>query len=151
MQFTIKNVLAMRKLGGVIARSSMSGTIFYLQGPLGTGKTTFVHGFIKKIGYQGQVKSPTFNLLEIYQVDKQIICHFDLYRLKQPEELVYIGVTDYFNKKNVCLIEWPENGGRFLPAQDLLCCFDFAKKSSVRVVQMIPNSPLGENILKQVN
>ena len=93
-----------------------------------------------KTGYKGYVKSPTFNLFEIYQVKNQIICHFDLYRLKYPEELVYIGIADYFNGKNHCLIEWPENGKGFLPAEDLLCYFDFAKNGNGRIVKIIPNS-----------
>lgn len=150
MQFTIKTALAMRKLGAVLANSCVPGAIIYLQGPLGAGKTTLVRGFLKKLGFKGHVKSPTFNLFEIYQVKDQVICHFDLYRLQQPEELIYIGIADYFNKTNICLLEWPENGKGFLPSEDLLCCFDFAKHGGGRVVKIISNSSIGERIIKKI-
>jgi len=151
VQIVVKNALAMRKLGGNVAESSMPGAVIYLRGQLGVGKTTFVRGFLKKLGYKGIIKSPTFNLFEIYQIDNQIICHVDLYRLKHPEELVYIGIIDYFNKKNIWLIEWPENGQGFLPAQDLLCCFDFTNKGINRVVEISSNSLIGNNIVDEIN
>lgn len=150
MQFTIKTALAMRKLGGVIADLCVPGSVIYLQGELGAGKTTLVRGFLRKLGYKGHVRSPTFNLFEIYQIKNQTICHFDLYRLKQPEELVYIGAIDYFNERNICLIEWPEHGKGFLPPADLLCDFDFAK-SGGRVVKIISYSLRGEDIIKKIS
>ncbi|MDR1012556.1 MAG: tRNA (adenosine(37)-N6)-threonylcarbamoyltransferase complex ATPase subunit type 1 TsaE [Coxiellaceae bacterium] len=146
----IKNALAMRRLGGMVARQCTRGIVIYLQGSLGVGKTTFVRGFLKKLKYTGRVNSPTFSLLEIYQINDQVVCHFDLYRLKQPEELLYIGISDFFNEKNICLVEWPDKGKGFLPIQDLFCRFNFVKKCGLRMVQVIPNSISGEDIVKQL-
>lgn len=151
MQFVIKSALAMQKLGGAIAKSCSPGAIIYLQGQLGTGKTTLVRGFLKKLGYKDKVRSPTFNLFEIYQIKDQIICHLDLYRLQHPEELLYVGIVDYFNKKNICLIEWPENGKGFLPPQDLFCSFDFGTKDKERIVKIVSNSSLGQSIVKKID
>ncbi len=147
MQRTIKTATAMRKLGGSLARVCASGSIIYLQGDLGAGKTTFVRGFLRGLGYLRKVSSPTFNLFEIYQVKDQIICHFDLYRLKHPEELAYIGIADYFTGKNICLIEWPEYGKGFLQREDLLCKFDFLPKGGGRMVEISAISPKGRKMV----
>jgi len=149
MKFTITTATAMRRLGGSLARICKPGCIIYLKGELGAGKTTFVRGFLRALGYSHHVRSPTFNLFEVYEIKKQIICHFDLYRLKQPEELVYIGVADYFNKKNICLIEWPERGKKFLQEEDLLCDFNFVTKDNGRVVEIIAVSSMGKDIVEQ--
>ncbi len=150
MQLTIKTAVAMRKLGGSLAHVCEPGTVIYLQGELGAGKTTFVRGFLRGLGYSRHVRSPTFNLFEIYQVKEQIICHFDLYRLKHPEELAYIGAADYFNGKNICLIEWPELGKGFLPGEDLLYGFDFLTKDKGRFVEILAGSSLGKKIVEKI-
>ncbi|MBU0744304.1 MAG: tRNA (adenosine(37)-N6)-threonylcarbamoyltransferase complex ATPase subunit type 1 TsaE [Gammaproteobacteria bacterium] len=150
MQIKIKTALAMRRLGGVIASSCVPGSVVYLQGELGAGKTTLVRGFLRRIGYKGHVRSPTFNLFETYQVKGQTICHFDLYRLIKPEELVYVGVVDYFNEENICLIEWPDHGKGFLPEADLFCSFDFVTKGQARVVEISATSSKGEMMVEKI-
>ncbi len=103
--------------------------ILLLSGDLGTGKTTFARSFIHASGFDGVVKSPTYTLVEPYPVSNQRICyHFDLYRLGEPEELEFIGVRDYFNETDVCLIEWPEKAAGFLPPADWKCEFEYLKK-----------------------
>ncbi len=146
----ITSAAAMRKLGGGLARVVLPGTVIYLRGELGVGKTTFVRGFLRGLGYLRHVRSPSFNLFEIYQVKNQIFCHFDLYRLKHPEELVYIGIADYFNEKNICLIEWPEHGKEYLPAEDLCCSFKFLPQSQDRILEIKAASAKGKNIIKQL-
>lgn len=95
-----------------------SVTIF-LNGNLGAGKTTLVRGILHGLGYQYAVKSPTYNLVEIYKISKLYLYHFDFYRFNDPYEWEDAGFRDYFNANSVCLVEWPEKAAGLLPAADL--------------------------------
>lgn len=93
----------------------------YLEGPLGAGKTTFVRGFLRGLGYEGVVKSPTYTLVEMYELNEFVFLHADLYRIKDPIELENMGFRDYFNVNTVALIEWASHAQGWLPAPDILC------------------------------
>jgi tRNA threonylcarbamoyladenosine biosynthesis protein TsaE len=108
--------------------------IIYLQGELGAGKTTLTRGFLRALGYQGPVRSPTFTLIESYEINGQKIFHVDLYRLHDPEEIEFIGLRDYFTGDVIGLIEWPERAAGLLPAPDLVC--ELAIRDTGRVAQL---------------
>lgn len=97
------------------AANLKTGAIVALTGDLGAGKTFLCREIIKYFcGNNTKVTSPTFNLLQTYQTYDFIIYHFDLYRLKSPEEIYELGLEEALNN-NICLIEWPEIITHILP------------------------------------
>jgi tRNA threonylcarbamoyladenosine biosynthesis protein TsaE len=100
---------------------------------------------LNALGHQGRVKSPTYALVEPYELDQVTVFHFDLYRLGNPEELEYIGLRDYFEvpggtRRHICLIEWPERAGRLLPEPDLR--ISLRAEACERVAQLDAEPPL---------
>lgn len=118
---------AMEVLGAAFSSSLKAGAVVYLEGDLGMGKTTLVRGALRGLGHEGAVKSPTYTLVEPYEVSGLEAYHFDLYRLSDPEELEYMGVRDYFSETSLCFIEWAEMGIGVLPEADLLVSLNLIK------------------------
>ena len=107
------------------------GDIFALKGDLGAGKTSFARAFIRARGGGEEVPSPTFTLVQVYEVAEAAIWHFDLYRLKSPEEAWELGVEDAFSQ-GISLIEWPERLGALLPRRRLEITFLFGERPEAR-------------------
>jgi tRNA threonylcarbamoyladenosine biosynthesis protein TsaE len=105
-------------LGQRIARCLRPGMVLYLAGDLGAGKTTLARGILRGLGFQGRVKSPTFSLVEVYEISSLYLYHFDFYRFTNIEEWRDAGLREYFNPATVCLVEWPEKAAG-LPGADL--------------------------------
>jgi tRNA threonylcarbamoyladenosine biosynthesis protein TsaE len=124
-------------LAARLAQRSRQGDVIGLQGPLGSGKTTFARAFIRAYGGGSEeVPSPTFALVEVYSfADKPPVWHFDLYRLNAPEEAWELGIEEAWSE-GVSLIEWPERLGPLLPPEHLLLAFAEGAVASARAVTL---------------
>ena len=110
---------AMLDFGNNFSSQLQAGLVINLIGNLGAGKTTLVRGILHGLGYQGTVKSPTYNLVEIYKISRLYLYHFDFYRFNDEHEWEGAGFREYFSSASICFIEWPEKAGNLLPLADL--------------------------------
>ena len=145
-QLDIIDASAMEAIGRKLASFCVPGSKLFLQGELGAGKTTLIRGFLNGLGYQGIVKSPTYTLVEPYQINDLEIFHFDLYRLNDPEELAAIGIRDYFSGDGICLVEWPEKGAAFLGNPDVYIHIYY--QDDERNVSLNARTSLGKEIIR---
>jgi len=113
-------------LAGPLARACAGApVVVHLEGPLGAGKTTLARGLLRGLGHDGRVRSPTFTLLEPYELAGCNVIHLDLYRLADPAELDYLGLVDMLAPGSLVLVEWAERGGDRLPKADLRIRLDY--------------------------
>lgn len=134
---------AMTAFGARIAQITNGHGLIFLEGNLGMGKTTLSRGIIRGLGHVGAVKSPTFTLVEPYEIGEIRAFHFDLYRLVDPEELEFLGIRDYFEDDALCLIEWPDKGAGFLPKPDLT--ITISPQDSGRSLNILSQGSRGES------
>ena len=153
IQLTLAGEDRMMAFGRLLAaacqvRGTVYGTI-YLQGSLGAGKTTLCRGVMRGLGYEGVVKSPTYTLVEPYEMEQMSVYHLDLYRLSDPEELDFLGIRDYFDTPSLCLVEWPERGRTCLPAADIVLSVEYL--SEARIVTVTPQTEHGQTICQTIS
>lgn len=103
-----------KKIAASFSKILVPGSIVALEGDLGAGKTVFVKGLADALGYSGEVTSPTFTLINIYDAETDIY-HMDFYRLNSLKEILDIGTEEYFYGDNICLVEWAEKMGDEFP------------------------------------
>lgn len=114
-QFHARGEDAMLALGAELSAELAGGQVWSLSGDLGAGKTTLVRGMLRGLGFTGRVKSPSYGLVESYDLGRLAVHHLDLYRLSDPGELDFIGLEDLLDDNSVLLVEWPERAGERLP------------------------------------
>jgi tRNA threonylcarbamoyladenosine biosynthesis protein TsaE len=122
--------------------------VVYLSGDLGAGKTTLTRGFLRALGVEGTVRSPTYTLVEIYEMGRLTILHLDLYRLNDPTELDNLGVREWARGGCLWLIEWPERGSDRLPGADLVV--KLSAGTSGHDIDVTAKSPMGASWLARV-
>ena len=132
-------------IGARLSRAVQGRALIFLRGDLGAGKTTLVRGFMQARGHQGNVKSPTYTLIEPYELPSGNCYHLDLYRLADGEELEYLGLREMLAEQAVLLVEWPQRGDGWLPQADLLV--DIRYQGEGREIELTAGSSKGEQIL----
>jgi tRNA threonylcarbamoyladenosine biosynthesis protein TsaE len=139
---------ATEALGHALAAGAQGGRVLHLRGDLGAGKTTLVRGLLRALGHAGRVKSPTYTLVEPYELSSLHFYHFDFYRLKNQEEWAQAGFREYFNAHAMCAVEWPERAGDFLPRPDVEITLRF--EGEARRAFLEPHSEAGARWLSSL-
>jgi tRNA threonylcarbamoyladenosine biosynthesis protein TsaE len=135
-------------LGLELAPLLAPGMVVWLDGDLGSGKTTLVRALLRGLGHVGPVKSPTYTLVEVYVVSSIYWYHFDFYRFNEPEEFDDAGLGEYFRDDAVCLVEWPEKAAGHVPPADLVLVFRF--EGDGRELDLLARSEAGQKCLTKL-
>lgn len=114
----ITDLVDTERLGHSLATHLEKGDVLALHGDLGAGKTALARSIIIALGHRGEVPSPTFTLVQRYDLPQLVVHHFDLYRLKTPDELEDIGWHDAL-AEGAAIVEWPDKAGSYLPASTI--------------------------------
>jgi tRNA threonylcarbamoyladenosine biosynthesis protein TsaE len=136
---------AQEAFGAQLAALCDRPLLVFLEGDLGVGKTTLARGFLRRLGHRGAVKSPTYTLVEPYELGGRRVYHLDLYRVADPGELEYLGLREMLEEAALLLVEWPERGAGWLPAPDLRVRIAYA--GGGRRVDVSAGSQRGAEIL----
>jgi len=141
----LADLRATERLASRLAGLLAPGFILFLSGDLGAGKTTFTRALLRTLGFPGRVKSPTFTLLESYELSRFPLYHFDFYRLASDRAWLDAGFDDLLGGQGVAVIEWPERAAGSLPRADLRLRLEFdpARGDDARVAVLDAWSPRG--------
>ena len=134
------------QLGTTLAPALATGLVIWLEGDLGSGKTTLTRGILHGLGYTGKVKSPTYTLIEPYTVSRLNLYHFDFYRFISPDEFLDAGLDEYFSGTGICIVEWPDKAHPYLGSPDIT--ITFAPETHGRNIQIAAHSSAGHQCLK---
>ena len=148
LQIFLKDSAETEWLGVLLWQVLPEKCLVFLSGDLGAGKTTLIRGLLRAAGHSGVVRSPTYSLVEEYRLAERNVFHFDLYRLKDPEELEWMGMSDYLNQSSLCCIEWPQMGDGFLPKADVT--IDIAVQADARLIEINILAPEVKNKLQDL-
>jgi tRNA threonylcarbamoyladenosine biosynthesis protein TsaE len=149
MNIIVPDEQAMHATGLQLARTAGRPGVIYLEGDLGTGKTTLVRSLLRGLGYAGKVKSPTYTLVEPYSLANLTVYHLDLYRLAHPEELEWLGIRDLHHGEDLLLVEWPEHGAGRLPPADLVISIEY--HGAGRMLRVRTLTPQGKAMAAGLN
>ncbi len=138
-----------RALGVALSAQRSRALVVTISGELGAGKTTLVGGVLNALGFMGSARSPTYTLIEPYEIDGRQIFHLDLYRLADPREVEALGLRDLLTDDATLLIEWPERGADRIPAADLELDITYSGESG-RAVDVKARGEVGRELLKQL-
>ncbi len=147
VRLALADEAATEALGAALGRACRFGCQVHLLGQLGAGKTTLVRGFLRSLGHAGPVRSPTYTLIEPYELERPVF-HLDLYRLSDPEELEYLGLRDLQQAEPIVLVEWPERGAGALPGPDLV--IELSYHGRAREARLEARSEAGRALLTAV-
>lgn len=145
MEIRLQDPESQTRFGMRLAAAMVPPCVIYLQGDLGTGKTTLARGILRGLGHQGAVRSPTYTLIEPYDLGEVQLYHLDLYRLADPEELDYLGLRDLLEETALWVIEWPDRGHGLLPSPDLLIAIRY--QADRRALSLTAGTERGEALL----
>lgn len=148
LELVVEGEQRQEALGGLLARLIEPPCTLFLEGELAAGKTTLARGFLRGLGYEGKVKSPTYTLLEPYELRDRVCYHFDLYRLADAEELLYLGIEEMLREDAIWLVEWPARGAGLLPIADLIVRCEH--QGARRRLLFIPGDEKGRRIISSL-
>ncbi len=139
---------ATEALAARLAREARPPEIYALGGPLGAGKTTFARAFVRACGAPDmEVPSPTFTLVQTYDTPVGPLFHFDLFRIRTPEEAFELGIEDAFAEA-ISLIEWPERLGDLLPRDRLDVALDYVDRPHARLARLTPRGAMADTMVR---
>ncbi len=137
--------------GARLGRALGQRALVFLEGDMGVGKTTLVRGLLRARGHSGAVKSPTYTLVEPYELPGGPCYHLDLYRLGDPEELEYLGLREMLAESALVLVEWPDRGAGWLPEPDLRLVLSYAEGGRARRLRLEGGTALGCAVVSGVS